>query len=101
MCEPRVGKWGGLGVSVQGLVPSLSATLFLDERRSMMGGGQKYSHPATEGRLLLPGQFGAVLSITGLFWGEEIFSKLGLRSEAGPNGLHNDLESFPSLSFPI
>lgn len=101
MCEPRVGKWGGSGVSVQGLVPSLSATLFLDERRGMMGGGQKHFHPATEGRLLLPGQFGAVLSITGLFWGEKIFGKLELRSEAGPNGLHNDLEPFSRLSFPI
>lgn len=39
MCEPGVGEWGGSGVSVQGLVPSLSATLFLDERRGMMGGG--------------------------------------------------------------
>lgn len=40
MCEPRVGKWGGSGVSVQGLVPSLSATLFLDERGMNWGGGR-------------------------------------------------------------
>lgn len=26
---------------MQGLVPSLSATLFLDERRGMMGGGHR------------------------------------------------------------
>lgn len=65
---------------MQGLVPSLSATLFLDERRGMMGGWvQKHFHPATEGRLFCLGSFGAVLSNTGLFWGEEIFGKLGLR----------------------
>lgn len=45
MCEPRVGKWGGSGVSVQGLVPSLSATLFLDERRGMMGRGAETLPP--------------------------------------------------------
>lgn len=45
MCEPRVGKWGGSGVSVQDLVPSLSATLFLDERRGMMGRGAETLPP--------------------------------------------------------
>lgn len=68
------------------------------------GGGQEHcldSHPATEARLSLPTQFGAVLSNTGLFWGEGEFGKLRLRSEARSNGLLNDLEPFPGLSFPI
>lgn len=54
MCEPKVGKWGGSGVSVQGLVPSLSATLFLYERRGMMGGGRNTSTlPLKEGSCCL------------------------------------------------